>query len=95
MRRSPGGDAPPGSSPPRLWWRVALALLAAAHVWAQEPGTRAPMANLNQARAIAHRDRPCTWWRVLVAGGSNSLGPLHVAELYDPANGTTAPAGVA
>src|SRR3989442_8189931 len=64
-----------------------VTLAMATPLWAQEPGTWAPMANLNQARA-GHTATLLINGTVLIAGGKDATGqPLASAELYDPATG--------
>src|SRR5438309_2907309 len=69
------------------WWLLTAALWLATPVWAQEPWTWAPTADLNQPRA----EHPATLLAnatVLVAGGRDAAGqPLASAEIYDPATG--------
>src|SRR5437867_3842160 len=72
---------------PRPWWLLALALGLASPASAQAPGTWAPIADLNQARA-GHTATLLANGTVLVAGGKDAAGrPLATAELYDPAIG--------
>src|SRR5256886_17269033 len=64
-------------------WLLALALGTATPVWAQAPGTWAPMADLNQPRA-EHTATLLTNGTVLIAGGRDAAGqPLASAEIYD------------
>src|SRR2546427_12928772 len=70
---------------PPPWWLLALALGTATPVWAQAPGTWAPMADLNQPRA-EHTATLLTNGTVLIAGGRGAGGqPLASAEIGDPA----------
>src|SRR2546422_6983481 len=72
---------------PRPWWLLALALGLASPASAQAPGTWAPIAGLNQARA-GHTATLLANGTVLIAGGKDAAGrPLATAELYDPAIG--------
>ncbi len=69
------------------WWLLTAALWLATPLWAQEPGTWAPMADLNQARA-GHTATLLPNGTVLIAGGRDAAGqPLASAEIYDPATG--------
>src|SRR2546422_5667478 len=69
------------------WWLLALALGTATPVWAQAPGTWAPMADLNQPRA-EHTATLLTNGTVLIAGGRDAAGqPLASAEIYDRVTG--------
>src|SRR2546428_13429066 len=64
-----------------------VTLAIATPLWAQEPGTWAPMGNLTQARA-GHTATLLINGTVLIAGGKDATGqPLASAELYDPATG--------
>src|SRR5439155_1083249 len=84
----------PGSERPRQhqrrvspWWLLTAALWLATPVWAQEPWTWAPTADLNQPRA-EHTATLLANGTVLVAGGRDAAGqPLASAEIYDPATG--------
>src|SRR5437867_3074028 len=68
-------------------WLLAAALLFATRLWAQEPGTWVPMADLNQARG-GHTATLLANGSVLIAGGKDVAGqPLASAEIYDPATG--------
>src|SRR5438094_450252 len=68
-------------------WLLAAALLFATPLWAQEPGTWVPMADLNQARG-GHTATLLANGSVLIAGGKDVAGqPLASAEIYDPATG--------
>src|SRR5216117_3245289 len=72
---------------PRSWWLLALALGLASPASAQAPGTWAPMADLNQARA-EHTATLLANGTVLIAGGRDAADqPLASAEIYDPATG--------
>ena len=72
---------------PPPWWLLALALGTATPVWAQAPGTWAPMADLNQPRA-EHTATLLTNGTVLIAGGRDAAGqPLASAEIYDRVTG--------
>src|SRR5213596_2536902 len=72
---------------PRSWWLLALALGLASPASAQAPGTWAPMADLNQARA-EHTATLLASGTVLIAGGRDAAyQPLASAEIYDPATG--------
>src|SRR5438093_912072 len=69
------------------WWLLTAALWLATPVWAQEPGTWAPIADLNQPRA-EHTATLLANGTVLIAGGRDAAGqPLASAEIYDPATG--------
>src|SRR5438128_3867520 len=84
----------PGSERPRQhqrrvspWWLLTAALLLATPVWAQEPGTWAPIADLNQPRA-EHTATLLANGTVLISGGRDAADqPLASAEIYDPATG--------
>src|SRR5436309_2399446 len=72
---------------PRSWWLLALALGLASPASAQAPGTWAPMADLNQARA-EHTATLLANGTVLIAGGRDAADQaLASAEIYDPATG--------
>src|SRR6266480_1199372 len=72
---------------PRTWCLLALALGIASPASAQAPGTWAPMADLNQARA-EHTATLLANGTVLIAGGRDAADqPLASAEIYDPATG--------
>ena len=69
------------------WWLLTAALWLATPVWAQEPWTWAPIADLNQPRA-EHTATLLANGTVLIAGGRDAAGqPLASAEIYDPATG--------
>src|SRR5438876_9837181 len=72
---------------PRSWWLLALALGLASPASAQAPGTWAPIADLNQARA-EHTATLLANGTVLIAGGRDAADqPLASAEIYDPTTG--------
>src|SRR5213594_1969847 len=72
---------------PRPWWLLALTLGIASPASAQAPGTWAPPADLNQARA-EHTATLLANGTVLIAGGRDAANqPLASAEIYDPATG--------
>src|SRR5438046_9489527 len=72
---------------PRSWWLLALALGLASPASAQAPGTWAPMADLNQARA-EHTATLLANGTVLIAGGRDAADqPLASAEIYEPGTG--------
>ena len=87
MQRSPRSSRV--QSPSRLL-AISLGIVTlaiATPLWAQEPGTWAPMGNLTQARA-GHTATLLADGTVLIAGGKDAAGqPLATAELYDPAIG--------
>src|SRR2546428_8453647 len=93
-RRSPTMQGPVSSGRsylsrllPRPAWLLALTLGLASPASAQAPGTWAPIADLNQARA-GHTATLLANGTVLIAGGKDAAGrPLATAELYDPAIG--------
>src|SRR3990172_1267251 len=75
----------------KVWWLLAVSILFATPVWAQQPGTWAPGANLGQARA-AHTATLLADGKVLIAGGKDAAGQaLATAELFDPATGVYSP----
>src|SRR5437867_2486212 len=85
----------PGSERPRQhqrrvspWWLLTAALWLATPVWAQEPWTWAPIADLNQPRA-EHTATLLANGTVLIAGGRDAAGqPLASPEVYDPTTRT-------
>src|SRR5437867_1324760 len=71
---------------PRSWWLLALALGLASPASAQAPGTWAPMADLNQARA-EHTATLLANGTVLIAAGRDAADqPLASAAIPDHAN---------
>src|SRR5213594_2797004 len=83
------------SRPVRRIWLLAAALLFATPLWAQEPGTWVPMANLNQARA-GHTATLLANGSVLIAGGRDASGhALSDAEIFDPSTGQYTPISAA
>jgi hypothetical protein len=66
---------------------LVAAVCIAAPLWAQEPGTWVPIADLSQARA-GHTATLLANGTVLIAGGKDIAGrPLASAEIYDPTTG--------
>lgn len=63
-------------------------LLVATPLWAQQPGTWSPAADLNQARQ-GHTATLLPDGKVLIAGGKDSAGqPVAALQLFDPATGS-------
>jgi hypothetical protein len=75
----------------RMFWLLAIWILASTPLWAQAPGAWQPAADLHQPRA-GHTATLLANDKVPIAGGKDASGrALATAELYDPASGQYTP----
>ena len=68
------------------WWLLTAALWLATPVWAQEPWTWAPIADLNQPRA-EHTATLLANGTVLIAGGRDAAGQPGLGRDLRPRHG--------